>query len=69
MSEPKLAGIPNLVLRKTPCEIAISVAHKRIQYGTILEQRPELVEMLKSAIYRAVRDAIIDAATKESAKE
>lgn len=48
------------VLDATPHEIGVDVAHNRIAYGEILERDPVVLGMLKTAIFRTVRDAVAD---------
>jgi hypothetical protein len=50
-----------IALSKNAWQIAIIVAHKKIKYGQMLEDRPDILVPLKKAIFVAVREAIQEA--------
>ena len=58
MRQPQAAQVGR-ILKKSPHEIAVSVAHVQIQYGTILENNEPLLRMIKKAIFQTVRDTIV----------
>lgn len=47
-------------LTKSPHEIAYLVAHKYLDYGVILKDIPGMEQLMKDAIFRAVRNAITE---------
>ena len=48
----------HITVSGTAWEIAIEVAHKRVDYGEILRDQPEILVPLKQAIFRAIRAAL-----------
>lgn len=54
------SGQTGRVLTKTPHAIAVIVAHTQIQYGSILERDPFVLKMLKTAIFKTLRDVIVE---------
>lgn len=57
----KIAGHKPLLIHRTPHEIAVNVAHHNIRYGQIIEELPDVLPLLKQAIFEAVCDEIIAA--------
>ena len=62
-TDPRI-GQKGLRLTRTPHEIAVRVAHADIAYGAILENQPEVLKILKRAIFHAVCDAIVEASER-----
>lgn len=62
MTVAQPASEPNRRLTATPWAIAVEVAHKRIQYGELVEELQDgyVLKLLKRAIFEAVRDAVAE---------